>query len=492
MTPSPVGLLVCLVIAIAGRMLGSATLIGLPVSLAFGATAFATLPALGGSSPQIYTLFAICLVAEQFLRRGGVRSLVVSTGRAPMLSLTLLALMVYSVMTAIILPRLFAGETSVFVPVNGAIVETVLAPVTGNISQTAYFVLGIMTCIALGATLNNTGRLVLVSKGLILCALLNVTLGAIDLAAKASGVGDVLEVIRTASYAMLTDVEHAGFFRISGAHSEASAFGAAIFISMVFCSTYSRLTGDRRVGMLAVASLALLLLSTSSSAYGCLAIYMICLAGKALFNLLQGRVRKVDLLLVFAALVCVAAVIAIYLHNGNAFDRIQQLLDAAIFNKASSASAAERGYWNSRSLTTFLETGGLGVGMGSSRASNWLIAVLSQTGVIGAVLQALLAATLLRALPPSRSDASNLPALYEAARMTGLATLVPSLLAGGSADPGMLFFICVAVAQSARQSMQAQAPVAASSPARRLAAGDNVHTGSPCSGPAPVRAVRRT
>lgn len=452
MIPSLAGLLVCIAVALAGRAMGSAVLVGLPAALAFGATAFATLPALGGSSPQIYTIFAMCLLVAPFLRSGGLRTVAAGAGQHPV-TLILLVMAVHAAASALILPRLFAGETSAFVPGRdtGEVVETILTPVSGNISQTAYFVLGALVCLTLCATLTDGARLRLICRGFLVWAVLNMALGAIDLFAKIAGAGDVLDVIRTASYAMVTDVEHAGFFRIAGGQSEASAFGAAIFASMVFCMTWLRMTGDRRIGAVAWASLALLLLSTSTTAYACLAIYGAGLAVLALFNLLKGRVRKADLAALYLVLAGVAITVAIYLYDDNAFASVRQLLDATIFDKASSSSAAERGYWNARSLATFAETGGLGIGMGSSRASNWFIAVLSQTGAIGAALQLVLCLALVRPLPAGRNYAPKMRAFHEAARATGLATLTAALLAGGSADPGMLFFICVAVTLSCRR-----------------------------------------
>jgi hypothetical protein len=50
------GLIVCAALLLIGRWFGAPVLIGLFASLAFGSTAFATLTALGGSSPLIYTL----------------------------------------------------------------------------------------------------------------------------------------------------------------------------------------------------------------------------------------------------------------------------------------------------------------------------------------------------------------------------------------------------------------------------------------------------
>lgn len=457
MIPSLTGLLVCLALAVVARLLGSVVLVGLPASLAFGATAFATLPALGGSSPQIYTLFAICLVATPFLQTGGLHTLAAGASRSP-ITLLLLVLMVHAAGAAIILPRLFAGETNVFVAssITGVVSETVLAPVSGNISQTAYFVLGAMVCLALSASLRDRSQLLLLRRGLMLWVLLNVSLGAIDLLAKKGGAGDVLEIIRTASYAMATYVEHGGFLRIAGGYSEASAFGAAIFTSMVFCVTLHRHSGNHTAGMLGLMSLALLLLSTSSAAYAAFAVYLSFLGMLAMRNLLLGRVRKADLALLYGMLAAFTLVLALALYSDNFLDPIRKLLDATVFSKSSSSSAAERGYWNARSLASVVDTGGMGIGMGSSRASNWFIAVLSQTGILGAALQLALVCTLLRPAPRPGSGDVEVTALHEAARATGMASLLPSLLAGGSADPGILFFLCVAVTLGCRRLLQSK------------------------------------
>jgi hypothetical protein len=49
----------------------------------------------------------------------------------------------YAVASAIIMPMLFAGDVTAHVPINGVIIETPLAPVNGNITQTAYLLAGI-------------------------------------------------------------------------------------------------------------------------------------------------------------------------------------------------------------------------------------------------------------------------------------------------------------------------------------------------------------
>src|SRR5205085_8878785 len=111
-----------------------------------------------------------------------------------------------------------------------------------------------------------------VRRGFLTLAALLVTLGAVDLGAKLTGLGDLLSPIRSANYAMLTDNEVGGFWRITGGFSEASAFAGMGVSCLAFVFTYWRATGSRLALTLTLALIALLVLSTSSTAYVALAI----------------------------------------------------------------------------------------------------------------------------------------------------------------------------------------------------------------------------
>jgi hypothetical protein len=67
-----------------------------------------------------------------------------------------------------------------------------------------------------------------------------------------------------------------------------------------------------------------------------------------------------------------------------------------IVNKVASTSGEERAYWNYRSLQSLYDTAGLGIGLGSSRASSWIIAVLSQLGIAGSLMFGVLIAAIVR------------------------------------------------------------------------------------------------
>src|SRR5690606_23770105 len=121
------------------KLTHSSMLVALMASLAFGSTSIATLSSLGGSSPLIYTVFCGLLILSVAARRTALQDL----GRAftiyPAFWLVTL-LMVYAIIGCVFFPRIFAGQTSVFVPTRLGVSELALAPVSGNISQTGYFV----------------------------------------------------------------------------------------------------------------------------------------------------------------------------------------------------------------------------------------------------------------------------------------------------------------------------------------------------------------
>jgi hypothetical protein len=124
-------------------------------------------------------------------------------------------------------------------------------------------------------------------------------------------------------------------------------------------------------------------------------------------------------------------------------------VNEAIFEKAGSASGQERGYWNYISLKSFADTLGLGVGIGSSRASSWLVAVISQLGAVGCIMLALLVLDIARR-PKYLDTALDVrdAATVDSVRACALAGIISASLISGTADPGMIFFISLAVVTS--------------------------------------------
>jgi hypothetical protein len=399
MQVSFVGLTVCAGVLLAGYLCRSPLIIGLLASLAFGSTAWMTLSSLGGSSPLIYTFFAVLLVTAVAAKRKIWQDLGGVFGKIRPVWV-LVSLMLYAAVGSWLFPRLFAGQTSVFVQskTRSSVVEASLGPVSANISQTGYLVLGGLTAIALCVLLLHKDRIGEIRRGFFLWCFLHAGMGLLDLLSKLAGVGDVLRIIRTASYAMLTEAMQSGFWRIAGAHSEASAFGSVSLACLSFCYVYWRRTKSRIAQWLTVVLLVLLLLSTSSTAYVGLALLGLPVAFSVGRSVLSGRVDADELLMVALLSAGVLTVLAIGLYDEGILDPFVELIDTMVINKGSSGSGQERAYWNTKSLQSFFDTSGLGIGFGSSRASSWPIAVISQLGFVGSLMMAMLVAVVARGL----------------------------------------------------------------------------------------------
>ncbi|WP_311029674.1 hypothetical protein [Mesorhizobium koreense] len=450
MQPSVSGILICGAILVFACWPTRSLFVGLAASMAFGATALVTLTSLGGSSPLIYTLFAGLLLAILPLRRG-IRGDIGILFRYSHTAWLVCALLIYAVIGAVLFPRLFAGQTSVFVASRtlGGVYEVPLGPVSGNISQTGYFVLGGMVFLALSASLLRDNALAQVRQGFFLWCALHTGFGLLDLLGKLVGAGDVLAFLRTASYAMLTETTQAGFARIAGAQSEASAFASMSLAALAFAFTYWRRTASRFALALTLTLMVLLLLSTSSTAYVGLTLLGIPVAFSICRSLSMRRLHGQEIFLLALGFASLFVALGLAVHNDKFFDPMMRLVNQAIFEKAGSASGQERGYWNYISLKSFVDTLGLGVGIGSSRASSWPVAVLSQLGAVGCIMLTLLVLDIARR--PAHLDTAldvRDAATVDSIRACALAGIVSGSLISGTADPGLIFFISLAVVTS--------------------------------------------
>ncbi|WP_245462030.1 hypothetical protein, partial [Mesorhizobium sp. M7A.F.Ca.US.003.02.1.1] len=446
------GLLVCTAILLVAYYSRGMLIIGLIASQAFGATAVMTLSFLGGSSPLIYTLFAGLLVTAVAARRriwfdlgfvfGSIGSIWVLT-----------SLMLYAIIGSWLFPRFFAGQTTVFVQSKnrGTVVEDSLAPVSANISQTGYFILGGLAAIALCALLLHSNRIDQIRRGFFLWCGLHAGLGLIDFIGKTAGAGDFLAPIRTATYAIISNAVEAGFVRITGPFSEASSFASVSLACLAFCYSYWRKTKSPLAKWLAGILLFLSILSTSSTAYVGLTLLCIPVALSMLQSVIRGKVAREEILIIALMVVGGTAVLGISLYKAEALDPFVRLINSTIINKADSGSGHERTYWNVKSLQSFLDTSGLGVGFGSSRASSWPIAVLSQLGLFGSLMIVALLYVVTRGLGAVRErvDAET-DAIVTSVRNAALASIIAMSVSGGSADPGILFFIALAVVCATR------------------------------------------
>lgn len=453
---SLIGILACGALLLLGYCMGAPLLGALFASLPFGSTAIVILPALGGSSPLIFVVFVVALLGTIALQRGFLDDLAGLFRRTPAAQVAV-ALAVYAIVSAYLFPRLFAGTTSAHIIIEGAVVEAPLGPVSGNITQTLYLTVGVFLFLGLCLMLQKKEYWRTVERGFFAFAIIHAAFGTLDILSKIAGVGDIFEPLRNASYGMLTEVMHGSFWRIVGAYPEASTFAGFTLPALAFTFMHWRQTGSRLAFSLALVLLLLLVFSTSSTAYASLGVIFAMFATSAAWAGLVGRPRIRDVVVFGLAWIGLAAGLIAYLANESLFEPFLVLIDDTLFNKAATASGIERAYWNAVGIQGFLDTYGIGVGMGSSRASSWIVAVLSQLGTIGALLFLALLSEFARGFGSATSwrGEEDMVVVAQSARAAVIAWMVPACIASGSADPGAIFFIGLAAVVACRQRLAA-------------------------------------
>jgi hypothetical protein len=418
----------------------------------FAAAAAFNLPAAGGASILVSDLAAMALFAATALSAGGL-ALMAGTARPFQPGFWMLALALFAIFATLMFPSLFRGQTEVFsiarINNESGIVSVPLKPSTGNLTQLFRIMLGVIAFFALATVfrVRPDGRMVLGAMTVVTAV--HVALGWLDVVSFAAGLSQLLEPIRSANYAILFDHRMVGLKRMIGGFPEASSFGYFSLGLTAFWLHYwiSAPMSRRAPWMLALVGI-VLLRSTSSAAYVSLVLFLATYALVMLALSLRARVGRRGAAIAAAGAVAVwAAAMAIFLAY-HMVEPVTAFLDRALFDKLDGASGVERMSWNAQAFVNFRETWFLGAGLGSVRASNWLMAVLASLGVIGAVLFAAFFATLARApLPKDDLRGPVVGALKAAAG----AFLISAMLTASTPDLGVIFFaVCGLIAGLSR------------------------------------------
>ena len=387
-------------------------------------------------------IVALLIIARTLTNQRGINFVAESALSAQKLGI-IFAFWVLAAATTLIMPSLFAGEILI-IPVRGTLSAAApLYPTNQNISQFAYITISIAAVFAFARLLQSPVMRQHALRGMSFGAGLVIITGALDFATQFVPITFLLEPFRTATYALLTDVEVLGGKRVIGLMPEASSYGG---LSLGFLtSLYFMRRGvedpwlrDRYLPPVLAVLVIFTWLSTSSAA-------MVGLAMLSGFIALEWTLRAVGLNLsltqrkqvasefwiAFSALFAVTAVI---LLKPDLLDPITALIDRMVLQKTSSHSFEERNMWTAVSWQAAIDTFGLGVGLGSTRPSNAFVAVVSSTGFIGAALYyGFIAQSLLRRAPASDQSGQ---ALMSAVRWSFPPLFLIGLLIGTSADFG--------------------------------------------------------
>jgi hypothetical protein len=443
-------------------------------STLLSAAAAFILPALGNANIQpahlLLGFLALAAIASRAsLSRAGAAL------AFPKAGFWLLLTAVYATLSAFFLPRIFAGTTYVFaiarIETGPGIISTPLAPTSGNITQSIYFLGDLVCFLVFYDVASRPGGLRTAVNAAIATTAINLCFAAVDLCTHWAGLGDVLAVLRNANYRMLDDATAlGGFKRIVGSFPEASTFAYFTSDFFAFC-TKLWLDGirPRLTALLALLSLLALAFSTSSTGYAATTGFLALLFLASLVQVFCRRVRRTRLVLVAVFPLIVAAGLIGLRLDQPAWRVVSELVDDSIFNKMKSSSGIERAKWNEQALVNFSDTHGLGAGEGSVRASSFPIAVLGNIGAFGALIYGIFLLELL--LGRKNRWQHPFPAACQgAARWACFAQLIGASVAGSFIDLGLPFFIFAGIACAGPQPARAASRTAAVPPIAAITA----------------------
>ncbi|CAN5915327.1 hypothetical protein BH11PSE13_BH11PSE13_20550 [soil metagenome] len=427
-------------------------------SMSFGSFAAIPTEVTGGLTLTPTPLIAMFLIARELGSMRGLATGVDSALKPSGLFLLFLFWVVAGVTTAF-MPRLFAGNVQV-VPVRfGDLADSVLlVPTTQNISQFVYISVSVLSVFAFASLLRSESMRRHALVALCFGAAVAVATGFLDYIAQSAGLESVLEVFRTASYALLIEDEILGAKRVVGLMPEASAFGTLSLSFLVSLYFFRRamsagLLRDRGVPVLMALLLLLIWLSTSSAAYLGLGLFGAAAAGEWCWRVIAaGRnpyLRRGISSEFWLGAAVAGLLIVVVLAMPRLLDPMMEMVDTMVFQKSASSSFEERGMWTRVSLHSLFATYGLGVGLGGTRASNFAVALASNTGVLGAAFYFLFVAQSVLMRRARQGDAKG-QALLSAVRWSYLPPFFTSLTIGTTPDFGLynafLYGLAAAVA----------------------------------------------
>ncbi|NLS00470.1 hypothetical protein HGP17_26885 [Rhizobium sp. P38BS-XIX] len=416
------------------------------LSTVFGAAAAFSVPGLGGASVLVPSLFLIFFAVRLFSAYGEGPFLAALSPWGP--GFFLLLLTAFALFSAIFFPRLFQGmaQTMTVERSIGARSLIALVPLrfsSNNITQSVYAAGGLICFISTFAFFRRSSAPALFIQGVIIVASVNLAFALADIITYFTHTDFLLSFVRTANYALLTNAEKGGLKRISGTFPEASAFADfTLVLFAIVASLWLSGVRSRTTGIIAGLLLIALVLSTSATALVGLAIILpiLCLQSFLASRREPGAGRPVLIVSILASMPL--AILFVLIAMPDLAHNLHDFLDEMLFSKADSQSGRERFMWNSMAYEAFLDTNGFGAGLGSARASSFVLVLLSNIGVFGTFLFMLFVFRLLVAEMRLAELASRESfAIVRAAKAGIITVLISAITSGTVYDLGLMFYI---------------------------------------------------
>jgi hypothetical protein len=360
----------------------------------------------------------------------------------------LLLTVLYSLLSAYFMPRIFAGQTSVFpVRIYLNTVSFPLEPTMANLTQSIYFIGDFATFALLYGYAGSHAGNKAVANAALACVVLNLFFVALDLGTFWTGTSELLAFIRNANYSLMSEAELSGFKRIVGSFVEASSFASATVGYFAFTLRLWILgIRPRLTLLLSFLSLTTLIFSTSATGYVGLAGFLLVTYIQTIFWTLRRPLTPQMLWLMVCAPVTVLFIAIAIALNDDASIYVQNLLDTMLFSKPFTTSGIERAAWSQQAMQNFIDTFGFGAGIGSLRASSFPIVVLASFGLIGTTTFGLFFLTLFFGRQTNQRAVPMEEANRQAAKSVCIAWLITATASGALTDLGIAFFAFAALA----------------------------------------------
>lgn len=371
--------------------------------------------------------------------------------------LILLALTIWAIFAGYLLPRIFAGSIMAF-PMSASgmyHVEEKIGPAGSNLFHTIYFFAGLVMLIAVSSMIRTNSMMRRAGNAVLIAVGLNIAIAIIDLVTYSIGLSSLLDFIRNADYAQAFRQESMiGTKRVNGSFPEPSSFAAASVGLFAFTFRLWRVGIRSRItGPLALGTLIMLFLSFSSTGFVALGAYL-AVAYSAITlgtdrrgapTLISRPNRSAALMAIPVGATLLTFVIAL---RPDVMDSISGIFSGTITNKLQSASGIERSNWNMVGLRVFAETYGLGAGTGAIRTSSFVVGVLANLGLIGAILYAWFFWNLFQQRPERTSPLADAEShQYAAAARAGcFVSLIAAVLSSTQIHLGIHFYIFAGMA----------------------------------------------
>ena len=414
-----------------------------------GAAAAIKLPALGAASIQpahlLLGFLAISFLCERSLWQVALRSLAF-----PNPGFWFALFVVYGCMSAFFLPRIFAGLSYVYSLArfgdDVGIEILPLAPRPSNITQAAYLI-GNLVCFVVVTAFARLHGSSIIAKSIVLTAVLCLVFAAADLLTYVTNTQYLLSFIRNANYRMLSDGEIGGLKRIVGSFSEAGAYSyAALALYAFVLALWLEAYPMKRLGLLCSLLLATILLSTSSTAYAAVLVFSLITLLGCLSRSAQNRATSRQMSYVGLAFLVLPIILMATMLLSGVWSTITGLFEATIVNKLGSQSGVERMLWNEQALVTFLDTSGMGAGVGSVRASSFIVALAASVGLPGVLLFAAFLFRIWRTASVHARSSSAEAIVMRAGTAACLAQFIAATISAAGTDLGLFFSVAAGLA----------------------------------------------